>query len=124
MKPRQFLPYARFAAAQATYRSEFPSAGYARDLEALGRESDECLQPVPEHACLLDNDLATASLPRGRRGYIFRLQSIPDGFFVSARPVSRNQTGVRSFCSLEDGVVRMSQDEIGDRDQCRAAAPL
>jgi hypothetical protein len=61
-------------------------------------------------------------------GYIFMLKRSEDGtrYFVSAAPATRNQTGVRSFCSTEDGVARVdpSGTEIADHDACAGLSPI
>jgi prepilin-type N-terminal cleavage/methylation domain-containing protein len=53
---------------------------------------------------------ATVDDATGKSGYVFAdAQAAPDAnsFCVSAVPVTANQTGTRSFCVTEDGVIRV-----------------
>ena len=83
----------QIAAAQGTYRSQFPMIGFAPDLQSLGGASPCTANPAT--ACLIDNELAVATALPGRRGYIFTLKRSDDGnqYFVTAVPATRNQTG-------------------------------
>jgi type IV pilus assembly protein PilA len=112
--------------AQTTYQSTYPKVGYARDLASLGGSSP--CAPSPATACLIDNDLAVATAGPGRHGYVVALASSEDGsqYFVTAVPVTRNQTGVRSFCSTDDGLVRVDSSgaAIPDHDICATLPSL
>lgn len=48
----------------------------------------------------------------GKQGYIFAMVGIEDGFqfTVGARPVIYQQTGTRTFCVVEDGVIRAADN--------------
>ncbi len=112
----------RISAAQVSYQSQFPAVGFAPDLQSLGGASPCSASPAT--ACLIDNDLARATALPGWHGYTFALKRSDDGtqYFVTATPVTRNQTGIRSFCSTEDGVTRADPNgaEISDHDACAA----
>jgi type IV pilus assembly protein PilA len=112
--------------AQVTYRVTFEKVGYATDLRSLGG-SLPC-SSSPATACLIDNRLAVASSLPGRNGYIFALTRSDDGtqYFVTAAPVSPNQTGARTFCSTEDGVIRVDSSGavIPNHEACAALSPL
>ena len=97
--------------AEFAYNAAFPSNGYAAALTDLGGVSP-CV-PIVTAACLIDNVLATA-IPGsvGKSGYVFAATGVvPNGaqylsFVSAAAPVTYNRTGVRNFCSTEDGVIR------------------
>jgi prepilin-type N-terminal cleavage/methylation domain-containing protein len=58
--------------------------------------------PVAATACYIDGQLASGT----KSGYLFALPaSAATTYQATANPVSAS-TGVRSFCSIEDGVVR------------------
>ncbi len=116
----------RISAAQVSYQSQFPAVGFAPDLQSLGGASPCSANPAT--ACLIDNELALATALPGKRGYVFALKRSDDGtqYFVTAMAVTRNQTGLRSFCSTEDGVTRADPNgaEIADHDACAALSSL
>ncbi|MDD4955638.1 MAG: prepilin-type N-terminal cleavage/methylation domain-containing protein [Candidatus Omnitrophica bacterium] len=60
----------------------------------------------------------------GKQGYVFADAGTPDAnsFTVTAVPVTANQTGVRSFCVTEDGVIRVQAagGAIANHDACQA----
>jgi type IV pilus assembly protein PilA len=112
--------------AQVTYQVTYEKIGYAPDLRSLG--GAEPCTPSPTTACLLNNRLAVATTLPGRNGYIFAVARSADGsqFVASAVPITRNQTGVRSFCSTEDGKVRIDPngDAIPNNEVCALLSPL
>lgn len=58
-----------------------------------------------------------------RNGYRFTATDITtETFHISAVPLGLNTTGFRSFCTTEDGVIRVQADgsEIADYDTCLA----
>jgi type IV pilus assembly protein PilA len=62
--------------AEVAYQTAFPAIGFASSLDALGPEkpAGACSTRSPQHACLLDGQLARASSPlRSRNGYWFLL---------------------------------------------------
>jgi type IV pilus assembly protein PilA len=98
--------------AEFSYSAAYPTVGYAVQLADLGGVSP-CTASATS-ACLLDNVLATA-IPGGpgKSGYVFvatgllPLANGANSSFVSgAAAVTYNLSGVRDFCSTEDGVIR------------------
>ncbi len=112
--------------AQVTYQVTYDKIGYAPDLQSLG--GAEPCTPSPATACLINNRLAVATTLPGRNGYIFAVARSTDGsqFVASAVPIKRNQTGTRSFCSTEDGKVRVDPngDAIPNNEVCALLSPL
>jgi type IV pilus assembly protein PilA len=112
--------------AQVTYRTDFVQRGYAPDLQSLGGAAP--CSSTAATACLIDNRLALAGSLPGRSGYLFALTRSDDGtqYFVGAAPITPNQTGIRTFCSTEDGVIRVDSSgaAIPDREACAALPQL
>ena len=105
--------------AEFAYNEAYPTNGYAAALVNLGGASP--CTPSAVAACLIDNVLATAIVgSNGKSGYVFAATGlIPNGVtnlsFVSATsPTAYNQTGVRDFCSTEDGVIRFDAGAAGN----------
>jgi type IV pilus assembly protein PilA len=103
---------------QVSYQSAYPAVGYASSLAVLGPTSAAgCATPTAATACLIDNSLATAtSSSSGKSGYYFLLTAANSNtsYTVGGAAVGWNQTGVRSFCSVEDGVVRSTTPSAQD----------
>src|SRR6266849_6791591 len=78
--------------AEVSYNSAYPTVGYSGTLLALGDGGACPAPPTQATACLIDNVLASNGLNTG--------------YAMNANPITNNQTGVRSFCSVEDSVVR------------------
>lgn len=114
-------------AAQVTYQATYPTVGYAPDLQALDGGSS-CATPKPTQACLIDGKVALATAPPGVHGYLFAMTRSADAsrYVVSAVPIQRNQTGIRSFCSTEDGQIRVNPNggAITDHEACDELPPL
>jgi type IV pilus assembly protein PilA len=96
-----------------TYQSTFPTVGYAPALASLGPSAATgCTTPASTNACLLDWVLAQANaVATAKSGYYFNLTPVATGginlgYIVGGGPAAPNQSGVRSFCSVEDGVIR------------------
>jgi prepilin-type N-terminal cleavage/methylation domain-containing protein len=105
--------------AEFAYNEAFPANGYAIALANLGGVSP--CTPTAVAACLVDNVVATAIVgSAGKSGYVFTATGlVPNGitnlsFVSAASPVSYNQTGVRDFCSTEDGVIRFDAGAPGN----------
>jgi type IV pilus assembly protein PilA len=63
--------------------------------------------PVAGTACLIDGVLASATVAaNAKSGYIYSGAGTATTYHFEANPATANTTGVRSFCSVEDGVVR------------------
>ncbi len=67
---------------------------------------------------------ATVDDAGGKQGYVFAEAEAPgaNSYAVTGIPVTANQTGVRSFCVSEDGVIRVQAagGAIADRAACVA----
>jgi len=110
--------------AEITYNSSYPTVGYAPTLAQLGGVSP--CTPSSTTACLIDNILASGV----KAGYNFA--AIGSGgppassYYATAVPVTVNRTGIRSFCSFEDAVIRVqpSGSAIASEAACEALLPL
>ena len=102
-----------------TYNSAYPTVGYATTLTALGGVAP--CAPSSTTSCLLDSALSAGT----RSGYTFHATGAggpPTGmFYATGVPVALNQTGIRSFCSFEDAVVRVQPTgaAIGAESSCQ-----
>ena len=113
--------------AMVTYNSTYPTIGYAATLLALGGAPGVACVPGSGTACLIDSVLAAGT----KSGYTFAAASVAGGpptvsYEASAVPVTLNQTGIRSFCSFEDAVVRVQPagTAIATVAACQALNPL
>jgi type IV pilus assembly protein PilA len=120
--------------AQITYQSTY-SPNFASTLAELGPTSSTgCATPTAATACLIDNTLATATAAPGKSGYRFSLAAFSSNtsYAIAGGAVNWNQTGVRSFCSIEDGVIRAKVETAttapttytSAASACTALAPL
>jgi type IV pilus assembly protein PilA len=96
--------------AEVGYYSAYPTTGYPLTLAPLGGPSP-CTPDIP-HACLIDNQLATANAGTGKSGYFFNATGQPVGastintqFWTVGYPISAS-SGTKSFCAYDDGVIR------------------
>jgi|HubBroStandDraft_6_1064221.scaffolds.fasta_scaffold163756_3 type IV pilus assembly protein PilA len=98
--------------AQISFNSAYPTVGFASSLAVLGGSGAACAPPTPTTACLIDANLAGGQ----RSGYYFTLTNTngtPNSSYnVIATPILANYSGVRSFCSYADAVVRVSMATI------------
>jgi type IV pilus assembly protein PilA len=99
--------------AEISYNSGYPSVGFSATLLALGDGGSCPNPPAPATACLIDNVLASNGAPAGsgKSGYSFTYAPVAGGginvnYNINANPITANQTGVRSFCSISDSIVR------------------
>jgi prepilin-type N-terminal cleavage/methylation domain-containing protein len=94
--------------AMISYNSSYPTVGFASSLSTLGGTCTGTTVPTSTSACLIDSTLAGGT----KSGYKFvatGASSTPAGtYFAYANPVTSNSTGVRSFCSVQDAVVRVT----------------
>ena len=98
-------------AAEVSYYNSFAAIGYATQIADLGY-TVPC-SPAPSHACLLDNNLASA-IPgsAGHSGYQLLATGIATSgfnadFVAGATPLNANSTGTQDFCAVTDGVLRI-----------------
>ena len=113
--------------AEIIYNATYPTIGYSADLISLGGAPNVACVPAQATACLIDNVLSAGT----KSGYSFAAASVAGGpptvsYEASATPVTLNQTGIRSFCSFEDAVVRMNPAGtlVANVPACQAQAPL
>ena len=99
---------------QATYQMTFPTVGYASTLMELGPgAATGCPAggPTAANSCLVDYVLAHAGVT-AKSGYLFPdptmaiNNALNTGYTLVNGPATFNVTGVRGFCSNEDGVIR------------------
>jgi len=114
--------------AQVSYISAYPTTGYAA-LAALGGSSTACTTPDNTHACLIDDVLATNGSGKGKGGYNFAAATSGTNntlYVATADPVTVGSTGQRSFCSVEDAVIRFdsSGTKPADHGACQALGAL
>ncbi len=98
--------------AEVSYTSSYPMTGYAPLLINLGPGVAGAACPNPPTlatACLIDSSLSLADVT-AKSGYLLNYAvtgAAPvTGYQVANNPVLFNSTGVKSFCSFEDAVVR------------------
>jgi len=96
--------------AEIQYQAAYPTVGYAPAIANLGGPLAAACVPSSATACLIDGQLATGS----KGGYTYTAAAavpLPTGatttFAEGGQPGSAS-TGNRSFCSIEDAVVRVS----------------
>jgi type IV pilus assembly protein PilA len=104
--------------AEITYATTYPNKGYARSLAAMGTPANgDCTgnNATAAHSCLLDEVVGNTSCTAGKwctkSGYRFSVSGICPGatcksYVATATPVSTD-TGTKSFCAVDDAVVRV-----------------
>jgi prepilin-type N-terminal cleavage/methylation domain-containing protein len=105
---------------EITYQSTYPTVGYAPALANLGGALGVACVPSSTTACLIDSVIANNGNPTGsgKSGYSFTTgagtvaSGINVGYTVSGVPMVLDGTGVRAFCSEEDGVVRVDPSGV------------
>jgi len=104
----------KISTAEFAYNSAYPAVGYAAALANLGGPGAGCV-PTSLAACILDNVLSSGQ----KSGYQFVANGFAQGsginttFVAGSAPLSFNQSGVRDFCSISDGVLRSQQGSAG-----------
>jgi len=121
--------------AEVAFNSAYPAVGYSATLANLGAAvaCTPAAPPIATNACLIDNVLANNGNPAGtgKSGYSYTYAATAgavgvawSGYQVSADPLGPGQTGVRSFCSFEDAVVRFTPSTALAGTCPAATAPL
>ncbi len=121
--------------AEITYSTSYPvnwngdQGGFAQ-MANLGGTCTSTSFPSSSAACLVDNALVAATAATTpKSGYFFNitLPSVGD-YVIGASPSSKGTTGVRSFCSQPDGVLRYLADgdatPVTTDAACAAYLPL
>jgi type IV pilus assembly protein PilA len=97
--------------AEIAYNSAYPAVGYPTTLPPLGGATP-CV-PSSATGCFIDSLLTTQS----RSGYQFAATGIGGSpntsFVVGGTPLNFNVTGVRDFCAITDGVMRVNPGVAG-----------
>jgi type IV pilus assembly protein PilA len=91
--------------AEISYNSAYPTVGFAA-LSALAGTS--CTPPNSTSACWIDTTLAAGT----KSGYSFHAVASGGSYTAWTNPVTPNQSGNRSFCSVADAVVRSSPTSL------------
>ena len=120
--------------AEVGYYAAYPTIGYS-NLLSLGTGGVTPCVPGTANACLIDNNLANNGTPAGsgKSGYNFAATpaggggGAPPNFYTTAAPIN-NQTGTKSYCAIDDGVVRTQPAGtitlVGAYNTCGALNPL
>jgi type IV pilus assembly protein PilA len=97
--------------AQIAYASSYPNVGYAASLATLGPGSGNCSGGATSvNACILDAVVASGT----KSGYQFLSagsgggSGVPNIQFVSSSAPLSSASGVRDFCMVADGVLRIN----------------
>ena len=101
--------------AQISYNTTYATVGFAANLTALAGTCTGTNIPTSSNACLIDSVLESGI----KSGYSFTLQGVSgspaSSYQVIAAPLN-SMTGVHSFCSFEDALIRVSQTVIATCD--------
>jgi len=109
---------------EITYSASFPTVGFATALSNLGGLTP--CTPSSATGCLIDSVLAGGT----KSGYNFAAAGAggppATQYFATGTPVTANQTGIRSFCSFEDAVIRVQPagGSIASEATCQSLLPL
>ncbi len=128
---------------QVAYLTQYPQAGYARDMASMGPGSVDCSIDVnhsSDHACLLSAPIASeqciaTNWCANKYGFQFAVTGICvenqpcSDYIATAVPLQMGASGTRSFCSTSDGVVRYKRSDppaapITSVEECNAWAPI
>ncbi len=94
--------------AEVSYITAYPATGYSPALVNLGGASPCTASSAT--ACLIDNNLAVVGASAaGKSGYQYAetIGASINQYEAAAWPVSQNSSGTKTFCSVEDAVVRV-----------------
>jgi prepilin-type N-terminal cleavage/methylation domain-containing protein len=98
--------------AQISYNSAYPTIGFGGSLSVLSGTCSSSVAPTSGGACLIDTQLASGT----KSGYSFQITGVTgtpaSTYQAIGTPISANTTGVRSFCSVADAVVRYSSTAL------------
>jgi type IV pilus assembly protein PilA len=111
--------------AEVSYQSAYPTVGYSTTLGQLGPGAAGATcpagGPLSTNACLIDSVLSNAITPgTAKSGFYYAEAGVVGAggtliltYGVGAAPSAFNQTGVRNFCSSEDGVIHFNVGAAG-----------
>jgi type IV pilus assembly protein PilA len=118
--------------AEIGYSAAYPTIGYTA-LPQLGGAAP--CTPGTATGCLVDNLLATAGAGgAGKSGYFFGAapqagtgSTTNNMFYTYGYPISA-QTGTKSYCAFEDGVIRQQAagviTQVANETACEALLPI
>jgi prepilin-type N-terminal cleavage/methylation domain-containing protein len=117
---------------EIAYFSAYPTLGFPLAMASLGGAAP--CTPGAANACLVDNFLATNGGGLGKSGYNFNATGsasagslINDQFYSTAAPFS-TQFGTRSYCSIQDAVLRVQPAGtialVGSYNACSALTAM
>lgn len=104
----------QIANSEMTYNAAYPTVGFSSNLGSLGGPSTNCA-PSSTSACMIDSVLSSGA----KSGYQvfaagFSSTGGPnDSFVASSAPQIFDVTGVRDFCIVADGVLRVQPGTSG-----------
>jgi|GraSoiStandDraft_48_1057284.scaffolds.fasta_scaffold277302_1 type IV pilus assembly protein PilA len=108
---------------EVTYSTGYPAIGYSAALGDLGPGAAGTVcpatGPVSTNACLIDSALSNATAAASAKsGYYFAYTPTANAginvtYVAANSPSAYNVTGVRNFCSNEDGVLHMNAGASG-----------
>jgi type IV pilus assembly protein PilA len=121
--------------AQISYQSAYPTVGFAANIGELGPpNATTCATPNSANGCFIPWVLSNATVVPGKNGYVFNVASFlaNTAFAAAGSAANWNQTGVRSFCSIEDETIRYKVETAtvapstytGSTAACAALTPL
>lgn len=98
--------------AEIAYAGAYPTIGFASVLATLGGTAP--CTPSSTNACFLDSNLASNGGGNGKSGYSFNVTgsasgaagTVNDQFYSTGTPLGA-LTGTRSYCSIQDAVLRL-----------------
>jgi len=92
--------------AQISYQTAYNQ--YASTLLVLGGPPVGACVPAIAQGCLIDGTLAAATtVAKAKSGYVYGMaQATLQDYTAGAAPAVLNQSGVKSYCSNTDSVVR------------------
>ena len=96
--------------AEIQFQSAYPTVGYSPALANLGPPAAGCTTPSSANGCLIDSSLASGT----KGGYLFTAAATggtPTTQFQEGGKPQSSSTGNRSFCAVEDAVVRISSTD-------------
>ena len=99
---------------EISYANTYPTKGYSALLADLGPGASCPNPPTPTQSCNIDGVLASGTKQGYQYTYLVGAGAPAVSYTIKNDAVQPNQSGVRAFCSFEDGVVRF-QSAKSDR---------
>ena len=112
--------------AMIAYNTAYPTVGFAANLLSLGGPAGAACIPTATSACLIDNVLSAGL----KSGYNFAATGSggppANVYYATGVPLTVNDTGTRSFCSISDAVVRAQPTgaAITSIASCQVLSPI